>query len=180
MSIELLDDSWCKSDPATWTREDEGDVYAFFDRVQLFGLTETDARFLGEEATFAATDWLAVVEYELEPGKLTLQAAPLDERHLIRVTCSDEGDWSVDLGTILDPDVGLLGQHPVDLIEIPGCVVKSYRGVAHNCLEWVHIAAVIRPDADSDTSPQSLRLWAYSRSETIGEGRRLIDEGLQI
>ena len=28
MSVELLDDYWCKSDPATWTREDEGDVYA--------------------------------------------------------------------------------------------------------------------------------------------------------
>jgi hypothetical protein len=180
MSVELLDDSWCKSDPATWTREDEGDVYASFERVQLFGLTETDERFFGKETTFKATGWLAVVEYELEPGKLTMQAAPLDERHLIRVTCSDEGGWSVDLGTILDPDVGTLGQHPVDLIEIPGGVVKSYRGVAHNCLDWVRIAAVIRSGDDFGSPQQRLRSWAYASSAPVGEGRRRIDEGLRI
>jgi hypothetical protein len=180
MSIEFLGRSWRKSNPTGWTREDEGDVYASFDQVQLFGLTETDARFFGKEATFAATDWLAVVEYSLEPGRLTLQAAPLDERHLIRVTCSEEGSWSVDLGTILDPDVGLLGRHPVDLLEIPGCEVKSYRGMSYNCLSWVQIAALIQADEDTADPQQGLWLWAYASSAPVGEGRRRIDEGLRI
>ena len=180
MSVELLDDSWCKSDPATWTREDEGDVYASFERVHLFGLAETETRFFGKEVTFEATGWSAVVMYDLEPGKLTLQAAPLDERHLIRVTCSDEGEWSVDLGTIQHPDDGSTGRHPKDLIEVSGCREATGQGVEYNRLEWARIAAVIRSGDDFGSPQQRLRSWPYASSAPVGEGRRLIDAGLQI
>jgi hypothetical protein len=177
MKIELHDDFRGEDDPVTW---DGSEADATFDRVQLFGLTETDDRFFGEEATFEATGWLAVVMYELEPGKLTLQAVPLDERHLIHVTCSEEGEWSVALGTIPHPYDGATGRHPKDLIEVSGCREETGQGVEYNQLEWVRIAAVIRSGDDFGSPQQRLRSWPYASSAPVGEGRRLIAEGFRV